>query len=126
MESRVTGRLPFTPPMSLMAQNCQYMLGRACPLCPRNSDVNLFSYREAIIYFHAEISDVAFDFGVAQQKLNGPQVAGSTVNQRRLCPSQRMCAKKLWVEPDAGDPSGKEPCVLPCRHAPADVTPADE
>jgi hypothetical protein len=109
-----------------MAQSCQCVLGRACPLCPGISDVDLFSYREGIIDLDAEVSDGAFDFDVAKQELHGPQVAGSTVDQRRLCSSQRMCAKKLWVEPDAGDPSGKESCVLPCRHALAEATPARE
>jgi hypothetical protein len=45
----------------------------------------LFSYREGIVDLNAEVSDGAFDFGVAKQKLHGPQVASSTVDQRRLC-----------------------------------------
>jgi hypothetical protein len=40
-------------------------MGRACPLCPGISDVNLFRYRKRIIDFDAEVSDGAFDFGVA-------------------------------------------------------------
>ena len=39
------------------------------------SDVDLFSYREGVIYLDAEVSDGAFDFGVAKQELHGPQVA---------------------------------------------------
>jgi len=34
---------------------------------PGSSDVNLFRYREGIIYLNAEVSDGAFDFGVAEQ-----------------------------------------------------------
>ena len=40
-----------------LAQNCQSSAGRACPLCPGNSDVDLFRYGESIIYLIAEISD---------------------------------------------------------------------
>ena len=47
-------------------------MGRACLLCPGISDVDLFSYREGIIDLDAEVSDGAFDFGVAEQELHGP------------------------------------------------------
>ena len=46
-------------------------LGRACPLCPGISDVNLFSYRKRVIDLNAEVSDGAFDFDVPEQELNG-------------------------------------------------------
>ena len=71
-----------------MALSCRCELGRACPLCPGISDINLFRYREGIIDLDAEVSDGAFDLGVAEQELHGPQVAGSTVDQRRLCSPQ--------------------------------------
>jgi hypothetical protein len=45
-------------------------MGRACPLCPGASDINLFCYCQSIIHFDAEISDGAFDLGVAEQKLD--------------------------------------------------------
>ena len=45
--------------------------GRACPLCPDNSDVNLFSNGKSIIHLDAEISDSAFDFGVTKKELYG-------------------------------------------------------
>jgi hypothetical protein len=54
-----------------MAQICRSKVGRACLLCPRISDIDLFGYREGIIYLDAEVSDGAFDFGVAKQKLHG-------------------------------------------------------
>jgi hypothetical protein len=41
--------------------------GRACPLCPGTSDVNLFRYREGIIDLDAKVPDRAFDFGVAER-----------------------------------------------------------
>jgi len=45
--------------------------GRACLLCPVISDVDLFSYGEGIIYLNAEVSNGAFDFGMAEQELHG-------------------------------------------------------
>jgi len=77
----------------------------------------LFSYREGIIDLNAEVSDGAFDFGVAKQELHGPQVAGSTIDERCLCSPQRMGAKEIRIEPDGGDPFRKEPCLLPRGHA---------
>lgn len=74
--------------LPVMAHRCLCVLGRACPLCPGISDVDLFSYREGIIDLDAEVSDGAFDFGVAKQELHGAQVAGSTIDQRRLCSPQ--------------------------------------
>jgi hypothetical protein len=38
----------------------------------------LFCYRKGIIDLDAEVSDGAFDFGVAKQELHSPQVAGPT------------------------------------------------
>ena len=43
--------------------------GRARPLCPGISDIDLFGYRKGIIYLDAD--DGAFDFGVAEQELHG-------------------------------------------------------
>jgi hypothetical protein len=50
---------------SRMARSYRCVLGRACPLCPGISDVDLFSYREGIIDLDTEVSNGAFDFGVA-------------------------------------------------------------
>src|SRR5262249_35216259 len=68
----------------------QRRTGRACPLCPGRSGINLFRYRECIVDFDAEIADGALDLGVAEQELHGSQVAGAPVDQGRLCPPQRM------------------------------------
>ena len=48
-------------------------VGRACPLCPSISDINLFRYCEGIIYLDAEISHRAFDLGMTEQELDGPE-----------------------------------------------------
>jgi hypothetical protein len=43
-----------------LAQTGGERLGRACPLCPGISDINLFRDCEGIIDFDAEVSDGAF------------------------------------------------------------------
>ena len=45
--------------------------GRAYSLCPGISDVHLFRYRQRIIHLDTEVSDSAFDLGVAEQELDG-------------------------------------------------------
>ena len=42
-------------------------MGRACPLCPGYSDVNLFRYGKGIVDFDAEVPDRAFDLGMPEQ-----------------------------------------------------------
>jgi hypothetical protein len=46
-------------------------MGRACPLCPGDSDINLFGNRERVVNLDAEIAYRAFDLGVAEQELHG-------------------------------------------------------
>jgi hypothetical protein len=43
-------------------------MGRACPLCPGDSDINLFGNRERVVHLDAEIAHRAFDLGVAEQE----------------------------------------------------------
>ena len=60
------------------------MVGRACPLCPGDSDVNLFRYAKRIIDFDAEVPDCAFDLGVAQEQLHRAQIACTAVDEGRF------------------------------------------
>jgi hypothetical protein len=50
-----------------MAQTGGWRRGRACPLCPGISDINLFRYCQGVIDLDAEISDRAFDLGMPEQ-----------------------------------------------------------
>jgi hypothetical protein len=68
----------------LLAQTGGWRSGRACLLCPGISDINLFRYCQSIIYLDAEISNRAFNLGVAKQKLDGPEIAGAPVDQGSL------------------------------------------
>jgi hypothetical protein len=48
----------------------------------------LFRYCEGIINLDAEISDRAFDFGMSEQKLDGPEIASPPIDQGSFCASQ--------------------------------------
>ena len=58
-----------------LAQSGGWRRGRASPLCPGSSDINLFRYCQGVIDLDAEISDRAFDLGMPEQQLDSPQVA---------------------------------------------------
>jgi hypothetical protein len=50
-----------------LAQTGGQRAGRACPLCPGISDINLFRYCQGVIDLDAEIPDRAFDLGMPEQ-----------------------------------------------------------
>ena len=59
---------------------------------PGRSDVGLLGDGERVIDLDAEIAHRALDLGVAEQKLDRPQIAGAAVDQRGLGPAQRVRA----------------------------------
>ena len=50
-------------------------------LCPGISGVYLFRYCQGVIDLNAEIPDRAFDLGMAEQELDGPEITCSPVDQ---------------------------------------------
>jgi hypothetical protein len=92
-------------------------MGRARPLCPDGSHVDLLGYCKSIVHFDAKVPDGTFDFGVAEQELDRSQVARPSINQGRLGSSKRMRSERVRVKADASDPQGDKPCVLSGRHA---------
>jgi hypothetical protein len=49
--------------------------GRARPLCPGISEIDLFRYCQGVIDLNAEIPDRAFDLGRSEQELVGPEIS---------------------------------------------------
>jgi hypothetical protein len=76
-----------------LAQSGGRRAGRACPLCPAISDINLFRYCEGVIDLDAEIPDSAFDLGMPEQELDSPEIARPSIDQGGLGAKQRMRAK---------------------------------
>ena len=87
-----------------LAQTGGQRLGRAFPLCPGISDINLFRYCQRVINLNAKISDRAFDLGMPEQELDGPEITCPSIDQGRFCSSQGMRAEQPRVQPDASDP----------------------
>jgi hypothetical protein len=54
--------------------------GKACPLNPGISDINLLRYCQDVIDLDAEIADRAFD--MSEQELDSPQVSRPPTDQR--------------------------------------------
>jgi len=54
--------------------------GRAGPLCPGISDINLFRYCEGIVHFDAQISNRAFYLCMSEKKLDGPEISCSAID----------------------------------------------
>ena len=64
-----------------MARSSGGRTGRARPLCPGTSDIDLFRYGQGVIHLNAEIPDGAFYLGMTEQELDGSQVACPPIDQ---------------------------------------------
>src|SRR5471032_560237 len=89
--------------------------GRA-QLCPDISDFNLFSYCQGIVDLDAEIPDRAFDLGMPEQELDGPEIARPPIDQGSFSAAQRMRPEQPRVQSNAADPLGDEPGILAGGH----------
>ena len=110
----------------VLARNSRGSPGRACPLCPSISDLNLLRDRERVVDLDAEISDGAFNLGMTKQELHCSEVAGAPVYQRGLGSPQGMRSEHLWIEPNACHPIRKEASILTRCHGPAQPAAAGE
>src|SRR3954454_10339174 len=117
------GFLRLRPPrfaasfMSHVGTNRSLKADRACPLCPGNSDINLFRYRQSVIDLDAEIPHRAFDLGMPEQELNSPEIARPPIDEGCFGATQGMRPKQPRVETDAADPLGDEAGILASCHA---------
>jgi hypothetical protein len=74
--------------MAALGTNLPNLLGQSMSALPGNSDIDLFCYGQGVIDLDTEVSDGAFDLGVAEQELHGPQVTSAPVDQGRFGPSE--------------------------------------
>jgi hypothetical protein len=107
-----------------LARTSTQQAGRACPLCPGTSDVNLLRCRDRVIDLNTQTTDGALDLCVAEQELDGPKIACAPIDQRCLRPPEGMGAENLRIKSGSGDPFRDKPRVLACRHAAALVAAA--
>lgn len=60
-------------------------MGRARPLCPGTSDINLFRYCQRVNDLDADVSSRAFDLDMSEQEPVSPRIAHSPIDQGRFC-----------------------------------------
>ena len=65
------------------------------------SELDLLRERQGIIDFDPEVTDGALDLGMSGGQLDRSQIAGLTVDLRRLSTAHRMCAIGAAVHPGA-------------------------
>ena len=85
-------------------------------LCPGISDINLFRYRQGVIDLDAEIPDRAFDLGMSEQELDGPEITRPSIDQGGFCAAQGMRPEQPWFQSHAADPLGDESGILAGCH----------
>ena len=96
-------------------------LGRALPLYPGTSDLNLLGNFKSVVNFDAQIPHRALDLRMSKQQLNRTEVAGALVDQGRFRPADRMRAVDGWIEPTAVShwPNNRAYCrVVRCVSSP--------
>ena len=68
---------------------------------------------QGVIDLDTKISECTLQIGMPKQRLNGPEVLGSLVDQRRFRPSHCMRAVGRQVKSGCGNPMMHDPGVLP-------------
>lgn len=76
--------------------------GRARQLCPGASDVDFLRDLDGVVDLNSEVAYRALDLGMSEQQLDGPQVAGPSIDQRGLGSPQRVRPELEGIEADAG------------------------
>ena len=59
--------------------------------------INLLGNCQGVVYFDAEVSDRAFDLGMPEQQLDGPEIARATIDQCRFRASQRVGSEQREI-----------------------------
>lgn len=76
-------------------------------------DFSLLRDLERVVDFDAKVPDCAFNFTMAEQQLDGPEVLRAFVNQRCLGAAHGMCAVDRSVKSRRSLPSMYHPGILP-------------
>jgi len=93
---------------------------------PPSSELDLLRNSQCIVYLDTEVSDSAFQFGVAEQDLNCPEVSGLLVDESRLRSSHRMRSIGARLKANASHPSSNNARILSSREMGQLATPAGE
>ena len=61
----------------------------------------MFGYCQSVIDLNSEIANRTLDLGMAEQQLDGPQIASAAVDQRCLFRRSECVSERARIEPDA-------------------------
>ena len=64
---------------------------------PLISDVDLLRNRKGVIHLDAKVANRALDFSMPEEQLDGSQITGAAVDQRRLGSAKRVGAEDVRV-----------------------------
>src|ERR1700722_6075724 len=76
---------PCECPWSASGTNRPCEGGQSMSALPGHSDINLFRYCQGVIDLDAKIPDRAFDLGMPQQELDGPEISCPSIDQGGFC-----------------------------------------
>ena len=82
---------------------------------PASLHLGLLGDLQCIVDLDPKVPDRAFEFGMAEEKLNSPEILGPPMDQRRLRAARRMRAVSGGVKSNRSHPSPDDPGVLPSR-----------
>ena len=68
---------------------------------------------ERVVDLGSEVTDGACELGVAEQELDGSEVLGATMDQRRLGSAHRVRPVRRGIETNLLDPAMHDPGVVP-------------
>ena len=86
-----------------------------CPTRPARLHLSLFGDCQRVVNLDPEVSHGVFKFRMAEQELNGSEIPGAAIDQRRLGSPQRMSAVSRWIKPNRSRPGPDDPGILPSR-----------
>ena len=84
------------------------------PVLSQLSNFCLFRKLKGVFNLNDKVPNSAFQLGVTQKQLHRPNVLGTTVNQRRLCPAHGVSAIGSRIQADLLNPGVKDTRVLSC------------
>jgi hypothetical protein len=97
-QSEKTLRQSFRRILTARGRKLPKLVGQSMSALPGNSDIDLFCYGQGVIDLDTEVSDGAFDLGVAERELHDrfPTENGSPVLRLLHAPRARGMTAKMW------------------------------
>ena len=89
--------------------------GSAVATSPAGLHLSLFGDLKRVVDLDPEVSDSALKFAVTQEKLDGPEIPGAPIDQRRFGTPQRMSAVGSRIQSNRRHPRPDDSGVLASR-----------